>query len=243
MESRAQSRLWAIAAALVAIVLIVVLAGLYVFDSIRAIPGDVVEGGLAVAGRIGELADAFKQGSVDTTFASYAAQLSGSSYLQVATLRQMEVHTRADRSSVLWGYVALPDVVVAATAPVEYTYFLDFDETWSFDLRDNVLVVNAPAIRFNEPAIDVSELHFEIRESSLLRDENEVVRQLKSALTQLSRDRALDHVDLIRETARNQTKDFVRQWMKGTFSDAEWYRIEVVFADELPGVEGTISRD
>ena len=50
-------------------------------------------------------------------------------------------------------------MVVAATVPVEYTYYLDLDESWDFVLREGTLVVLAPEIRFNTPALDVSRLH------------------------------------------------------------------------------------
>jgi len=237
------SRAWALAFTVVAVVLVLTAASVFVFNSVRSIPGDVVDGGFEIADRMRELAGSFRQGSVETTFVSYAAELSGSNFLQVATLKQMEVYTRQDHSSVLWGHLALPDVVVAATAPVEYTYYLDLEAPWTFDLADNVLLVSAPPIRFNAPSIDVSELHFDVRESSLLRDEEVVVEQLRSGLMELSRERANDHIGLIRETARKRTRDFVRTWLAGAFSDAGRYRVEVVFDGEQAGVSVDTARD
>jgi hypothetical protein len=242
LQSRS-SRAWAFAFTVVVVVLVVTAALVLVFNSLRSIPRDVVEGGFEIAGRMRELAGAFRQGSVETTFVSYASELGGSNFLQVATLRQMEVYTREDRSSVLWGHLALPDVVVAATAPVEYTYYLDLEAPWTFDLADNVLLVNAPPIRFNAPSIDVSELHFDVRESSLLRDEEMVVEQLRSGLMELSRQRASDHIDLVREIARKRTRDFVHTWLSGAFRDADRYRVEVVFEDERAGVAVEALRD
>ncbi|MFO1499693.1 MAG: hypothetical protein U1G07_15090 [Verrucomicrobiota bacterium] len=68
----------------------------------------------------------------------------------------MEVFTRTEEPSTAFGYVPLPDVVVEARAPVEYTYYLDLKAKWEFVLSDGVLHAYAPAIRANKPAVDVS---------------------------------------------------------------------------------------
>ena len=52
----------------------------------------------------------------------------------------------------------------------------------------------------------------------------------------MSRKRAEDHIALVRETARRRTRDFVRTWMAGVFSDAGEYQVQVVFQDESPEV-------
>jgi hypothetical protein len=224
---------WAFAFAVVAVVVILTAAGLYVFRSLRSLPGGAVEAGREVLGDLREVAEAFRQGSVRTVFVNHATRVSGSTYLQVATLEQTEVYTRSDHADVFWGQLQLPDVVVAATVPVEYTYYLDLDERWDFLLEGGVIHVTAPPIRNNPPAIDISNVHFDVRESSLLRDEEPVVEQLRAALTDLSRERASDHVSLIRETARRQTEKFVRTWLSGSFSDGGDYWVEVTFADEV----------
>jgi hypothetical protein len=77
----------------------------------------------------------------------------------------------------------------------------------------------------------------------LLRDEDTVIEQLRSGLTQWSRERAADHIILVRETARRRTQDFVRTWLVGAFSDAGRYRVEVAFADELEGASIDLLRD
>jgi hypothetical protein len=223
---------WAVAATVVAVVAIVTTAVIVVFFSLRSLPQEIAGSGLAAAGEMRRIAAAFLEGRVETTFVNYASRATGSTFLQVATLRQMEVYTRKEAGSVLWGRIELPDVVVAATVPVEYTYFVDLDEEWAFRLESGRLEVRAPAIRFNAPSLDVSALHFEIRESSFLRDEAQVVETLRAGLTRLSRDRAADHVDLVRETARREVESFVATWMAGAFSDADQYGVDVVFADE-----------
>ena len=244
MESRPRSSLpWAAAFTIVAVVVVLTAAGLFVFQSLRSIPGDVVEGGLKVAGRLRELAATFHQGQVETTFVSYATEISGSNFLQVASLKQVEVYTREEQGSVLWGHLALPDVVVAATAPVEYTYYLDLEAPWTFNLEDDVLLVTAPKLSANTPSIDVSQLYFEARETSLLRDEDSVAEELRRSLMELARQRATEHIDVVRETARRRTRDFVGTWLAMAFSDAGEYRVEVVFEDEYSAIEVERARD
>ena len=225
---------WAIAFVIVALAGLTTLAGLYVFNALRGAPRAAVEAGREVLGDLRSVAEAFRTGTVRTTFVNYAARVTGGKKLQVAELAQTEVYTRQDAGTVLWGNLQLPSVVVAATVPVEYTYYLDLEDPWSFRLEGDTLVVEPPEIRFNTPALDVSALHFEVRESSLLRDETAVLETLRAGLTRLSRERALDHISLIRETARRQTEEFVATWLSGAFGDAASYRVEVVFPGE-PG--------
>ena len=42
---------------------------------------------------------------------------------------------REDRATVLWGQLELPEVIVEATAPVQYTYYLDLDDDGDFRLE------------------------------------------------------------------------------------------------------------
>jgi hypothetical protein len=88
---------WAFAFAVVAVVVVLTAAGLYMFRSLRSLPGGAVEAGREVLGDLREVAEAFRQGSVRTIFINHAARVSGSTYLQVATLKQTEVYTRSDK--------------------------------------------------------------------------------------------------------------------------------------------------
>ncbi len=228
--------MWAIAFTVVTVTALLVGAGLWVFHSLRTIPGEAVGAGRAVLADLASVAEAFRTGTGRTTFISYASRVSGGKKLQVAELEQTEVYTRADAGAVLWGRLALPDVVVSATVPVEYTYYLDLEADWQFVLEEGSLLVYAPEIRFNTPALDVSELRFEVREASLLRDEDAAIEALRAGLTRASRERAAEHVSLIRETARRQTEEFVSSWLAGSFGDGRGFRVDVIFADEVPRV-------
>lgn len=220
--------------ALVATAAMLASAALYVFETARALPREALRG----AGRLLEdarrVAAAFRTGTQTTSFVAYATELSGHNRLQFATLRQIEVFERKDEVALFWGRLALPDVVVEARAPVEYSYYLDLDAPWRFVLEGHTVVVVAPEIRFNQPALDVSALAYEVRKGSVLRDEAAVVERLRLGLTELSRIRARDHVALVRETGRRRTEAFVETWLRSRFEDARDFRALVGFADEPP---------
>ena len=206
----------------------------YVFHRAQRLPGELLEEGRSIASELRSVAAAFKTGTITTTFVSYAAEISGSQKLQFATLKEMEVFERTDRAQVLWGQLELPEVVVRAEAPVEYTYYLDLEERWDFLLEGQRVLVQAPPIRFNTPAIDVSRLRYEVKSGSVFRDEALALENLKRALGELARARAAENVGLVRELGRKQTTEFVRTWLLSRYDDASSYHIEVEFADEAP---------
>ena len=223
---------WALAAAAVGVVAILTGGALYVFRSARSLPGEVIEGGRRTLRELRDVAAAFRTGTVTTTFRSYATEVSGTTRLQFAELRQEELFVRRDREAVLWGTLALPDVVVEARAPVTYTYFLDLDREWRFRLEGRDVLVVVPPVEWNPPAVDVSALRFEVREGSAFRDEDVVLDRLRSELTPLLDRRAREHVPLVRETGRRKVEDFVETWLVQRFADGGGYRARVLFGDE-----------
>jgi hypothetical protein len=223
---------WALAAAAVAIVAIVAGGGLYVFRSVRSLPVDVVEGGRKALHDLRDVAAAFRTGTVTTTFRSYATDVTGTTRLQFAELRQEELFERRDTEAVLWGTLALPDVVVEARAPVAYTYYLDLDKEWRFRLEGRDVLVVVPPVEWNRPAVDVSALRFAVREGSVLRDEQVALDRLRSQLTPLLDRRAREHVLLVRETGRRKVEAFVETWLVRRFADGAEHRARVVFSDE-----------
>src|SRR5207248_2326650 len=138
---------------------------------------------------------------------------SGSQYFQFATISQHEVFTRTDESSLAFGYLPLPEVIVQATAPVSYTYYLDLNARWDFLLKDGVILVTAPDIKYNRPAVDVSHITYEVKKNSLFRNTSEAMENLKSSITWLSYKRAQSNINLVRETGRKQTESFVENWL------------------------------
>jgi hypothetical protein len=223
---------WALAAAVTAVALIVTGGALYVFRSARGLPAEVAESGRRALGELREVAAAFRTGTVTTSFRGDATSVAGATRLQFAELRQEETFERRDAAAVLWGALALPDVVVEARVPVSYTYFLDLETEWRFRLEPGLVHVTAPVVEWNRPAPDVSALRVSVREGSVLRDEQLVLDRLRAELTPLLERRAGAHVPLVRETGRGKVEAFVETWLVQRFADGKAYRARVVFADE-----------
>jgi len=234
MEPRRGSPYWPLAAAVLGLAVILALGVSYALRRATSLPAEIVEQGRGVLRDLKSVAEGFRKGTATTSFASYATEVSGTTFLQFATLRQVEVFERKDSSTLLWGQLSLPDVVVEARAPVEYTYYLDLDKAWTLKLEGDTILVSAPAIEFNAPAVDPSALRFEVREGSVFRDEALVVEQLRRGLSGLAKVRARQHVVLVRETGRRRTERFVESWLGRTFSDGAKHRAKVTFADEVP---------
>jgi len=229
---RQSSKAWPIAVTVIAITAILATVAYLVFATLARIPEAASRQTREVLAAAQDLAAAFRQGTIETRFVSYATTVSGSTFLQIATLDRIEVFTREDRASIFWGAVQLPDVVVSATAPVQYTAYVDLDDSWHLQLADQTLRVVAPPIQFNRPAIDASQIEFEVRTGSLLRDEEAAMAELKRGLTSMSNLRTRELEPLVRETARDKIEDFVRTWLLQSFPDAVDVHIDVVFEGE-----------
>ena len=227
---------WPFAVAWICTLLILVGAALFVFQSLRRLPGDVIDRTGQTAVKIGsalkDVLSAFNQGQVTTSFTSYATEVHANQFLQVATLGQREIFTQVDSKKTGFGYIPLPDVEVEARAPVQFTYFLDLKTNWQFTLQDDVIHVRAPNLQFNEPAVDASALQFEVKKSSILRDADRVKENLKNSLTAMVRQRARENVPLVREHARKEVAGFVQQWLTRSFTDGGKRPVLVSFADE-----------
>jgi hypothetical protein len=215
--------------------------GLYAFKSCRDLPGETLDKTGKLATTVGQqlqrIASAFEQGTITTTFTSYATTLSGSQYLQFATLSQREIFTRTDESSLLFGYIPLPDVIVEASAPVSYTYYLDLNARWDFVLRDGVIWVTAPDIKYNKPALDVSRITYEVKKDSHFRNTSEAMENLRTSMTWMSYKKAEANIDLVRDTGRKQTEAFVENWLAKSFADGKKYPVKVQFRAEKRGPE------
>jgi hypothetical protein len=189
---------------------------------------------------LADVASAFKQGTITTSFVSYATTITNQHYLQFATLKQGEIFTR-EQPGTVFGYPLLPDVVVEARAPVEYTYYLDLNAKWQFLLRDNVIYVFAPAIKFNKPAVDASAITYEVRKGYVKTADAQ--ENLKKSITGLAIIRARENIPLVRETGRRQTSEFVEKWLMKSFADGKQYPVKVYFPDEpAPAAAGILKQ-
>ncbi len=235
---RSASHAWAWPVALMVSVLIVVLGGFFAFKSCSKMPGEAFEKAEKVVDRVGsklaEVAAAFNQGTITTTFTSYATSISGSQFLQFATLTQHERFTRTDEATTAFGYLPLPEVIVEANAPVTYTYFLDLNDKWDFTLQDGVVTVIAPNIKFNPPSVDASGITYEVKKDSMIRDTRQAMDALKKSITSLASQKAHTNIELVKETGRKQTEQFVQNWLARSFSDGKKYPVVVKFRNEAP---------
>src|SRR5947209_4714150 len=98
--SAASRNPWASAIMWIVIVLILSGSGVFVFKSCLNTPGNALHKVGELAEKLGQqvqrVASAFTQGTVTTTFTSYATSISGSQNFQFATLSQHEIFTRKD---------------------------------------------------------------------------------------------------------------------------------------------------
>ena len=229
-----QANPWARSVMWIVIVAILAGAGLYVFRSCRDLPGDVATRSGNIIRQVGhavaDVAAAFNRGTITTSFVSYATSLTNHQYLQFATLKQMEIFTQTEAPSTGFGYIPLPEVVVEARVPVEYTYYLDLKGEWKFVLEGNVIHVFAPPVRFNRPAVDVSQLKYEVKKGYLKSDDAQ--QRLHGSITSLVTLRAKDNVPLVKETGRKQTEEFIQTWLANAFPDGKDYPVKVYFPGE-----------
>ncbi len=225
-----QSTLWLGITLILAITLVLTL------KTCTNAPRDMAEAtGRAVerAGKaVATVLSAFNSGKVTTEFISYASSIHPAHRLQFASLKQTEVFTRTEQATTAFGYFPLPEVIVEARAPVEFTYFLDLNAPWKLVLEDNVIYVLAPRIQFNQPSVDVSAIKYEVRKGSVFRRTDQSMAGLKESITQLARQKAFENINLVRETGRRQTGEFVEKWLSRQFSDGKSYPVKVYFAGE-----------
>lgn len=183
------------------------------------------------------IADNFTSGKVVTEFRDYVTSVKGVNYLQVATLQTTDVFSRTDSKAIMWDWIGLPDVNIEIQAPVEYTFYLDLKDHWEFQWHDDEqgIIVVAPRLQPNTPAIDVSNMKILKEEGSVWRDEVEVRQKLTQQITEISKTMANEKIPLIRELARNETRQFIEAWfIKVQFKHAKIkpHVKMVYFADE-----------
>jgi hypothetical protein len=183
------------------------------------------------AGRALErVAAAFRQGTITTSWISHATSLSGTLHLEVAQLKQAEVFARQEEKTTGFGYIPLPEVIVEARAPVDYSYYLDLNEAWRLDVAGEVVQVIAPRLQCSTPAVDASAITYEVRKGFF--GTADALEALKRSITSLVQYRARENIPLVRETARRQTETFAARWLASGFSDGHKYVVKVTFADE-----------
>jgi len=213
-------------------------AGAWVVHRVTSVTGEAFGQGRAIMKEAGEqaanVARAFHEGTIREEFLSRSAEITGTNRLQVATLHQNETFQRSEQDNLAWGMIQLPKVVVQAQAPVEYTYYVDLKGAWDFRQQDKEVVVLAPPILPNTPAIDISALTFYTLEGSIWRDDKAVRERLRGSLTATLSKRAREDERLVREVGRQKIAEFVEQWLGDKFGDGHDYKVKVLFPGETP---------
>ena len=171
---------------------------------------------------------------IQQEFLSYATEVKQTQKLQVAQLNQVEVFQRTSSLSLFWNQVKMPEVVVSITTPVQFIYTVDMTGPWEFIINGQTLIVNTPALEFNQPSPNISATKFEVKKGSMFRDEQQILRALQNQITPALNERAKQNTALVLETARKSIKDFVVTWMNQKFQqDQQKLVVEVRFPGEL----------
>lgn len=236
-ESSAASRsAWPRVATILGLAALLLLVAGWALLKLTSLPGVTLDKGAAIVKELGQqaatVARAFREQTIRQEFLSSSVTLTGTSRLQVATLQEHETFRRKESDSVMWGLIALPQIVVQADVPVEYSYYLDFNGPWEFAQEGGIITVFPPPLTASTPAPDISRLTFYTLEGRVWQDDRAVRERLQGSLSAALRERAGEHLALVREIGRRQLEEFVAKWLADSFSDGRAFRVKVVFPDE-----------
>ena len=188
-----------------------------------------------VAKELAEIARAFKTGTIEIEYIDHVTEVKGLTNLEVAKLKEATFFTRNEFKEYLWGTI-VADAEVQIQAPIEYIFYINLNEMWSFDYKDNEVTVFAPKIRYHAPAVNVSLMTVKYIENDILINELRLKDELVTGITEKALKKAENKIKLIRELARNKTEDFVQNWFVNIrFKDSKVkpHVKKVYFADEV----------
>ncbi len=164
-------------------------------------------------------------------------QNSGGGKLEVATAEAVETFQRSDERRVLWDAFSLGTTVSEIQVPVTYRYHLRLEDPWRIEVSGPICTVYAPQIRATQPpAIHTERMRKRVQEDLLRFDGDDQMTILEKSITPRLRQMAQNpqHIDLVRDKARETVREFVRQWLRleDQWGDDGIQVIQVVFPEE-----------
>ncbi len=185
-----------------------------------------------------EISEKFNSEKVVNEFYSYVESIEGSNKLHVATIKTVDRFSKKDSQSILWDLISLPDVVIELHIPVEYNYYVDLKGKWDFSWEesDSTIFVIAPEINYFTPAVNVSKMEIIEKESSMLRDSEQVKEKLRKELSEKLLYVAERKKHLIRDVARKEIKQFLHSWFYNKYfksNSNKQSKLKVIFKDEI----------
>lgn len=168
--------------------------------------------------------------TVETSLKTHLFEMSGSKKMVLATLKHYEIFEKKSEMTLFNNRLKLPDIIVRASMPVEYNYFVEFDQRWDITTSENSMTVIAPGLQALRPSVNISEIEFEVKKGSFFRRDSLVSEELRQELDTLLGESAQGHLPSIREVARLELKELIELWSIKSESNLE---IKVFFADEV----------
>ncbi len=167
--------------------------------------------------------------NIEYKFYSYATRITGKQRLQVAKLQETEIFERKSELKALWFH--LPDVVVRAKVPVEYSFYVDMTQGWKFHREADEVIIDVPELTNSTPAVDIGHLQFDVVKGSVFRNEKEAIEAIQSDLMGLLIEKSIEHRQTVRDEARASIEQFVNGWF-AQMTGAAPQKVRVRFPNE-----------
>jgi hypothetical protein len=187
-------------------------------------------------------------GNVTETFLAAIPKIqnSGGGLLEVATAEAVETFERSDERRVFWDTFSLGTTVSQIQVPVTYRYHLRLEDDWRIEVEGRLCIVYAPKIRATQPpAIHTEGMRKRVQEDLLRFDVDDQMAKLEVSITPRLRQLAQNpqHIDLVRDKARQTVVEFVRQWLRleDQWGDDGVQAIQVIFPDEVKESSGGVT--
>ena len=153
-------------------------------------------------------------------------KITGTKYFQCATVKQNWTKDVTDDGG--W----LPNIVVSVEAPIEFTYYVPFNDDWHVQRDGQVIYVLAPPIEFNKPSVDPSLIKYTTKDGSIFRSGTAAQERLKERVAQYAEDTARENIPTVREHSRKEIEDFVAGWASRQFGGGGTYVVKAYFPGE-----------